>query len=222
MQRSKFSFVPGLFALALLVISGPASPAEESQDLLEDGLQGWSFYTEEGQTEIEEGWTLEEGVLKTPGLPLGYLITNKEFQDYTLQFDWQWGDEEGGNSGLLISAIPAQEGFNVWPLCLEVQLKSGSAGDFYFMGRNVGGTVTGEVTKHVGIPLVHAARQTGTEKPVGEWNTMRVESREGSLKVYVNDELVNEISDLKPTRGKIAFQAEEAPIHFRNISVTNH
>jgi hypothetical protein len=59
----------------------------------------------------------------------------------------------------------------------------------------------------------------GSEKPLGEWNTMVIEARGRGIKVWVNDDLVNEGSNATADRGRIALQAEGTEVEFRRIDI---
>ena len=58
-----------------------------------------------------------------------------------------------------------------------------------------------------------------SEKPLGEWNTMVIETRGRTLKVTVNGDLVNEGFDSTADRGRIAIQAEGAEVEFRRVQI---
>jgi hypothetical protein len=58
-----------------------------------------------------------------------------------------------------------------------------------------------------------------SEKPLGEWNTMIVEARGRTIKVWVNGDLVNEGFDATADRGRIALQAEGTEVEFRRIEI---
>ena len=60
----------------------------------------------------------------------------------------------------------------------------------------------------------------GSEKPAGQWNTMIVECVEDSIKVWVNDDLVNHGFDCTVTKGQIALQAEGSEVEFRKLMLT--
>jgi 3-keto-disaccharide hydrolase len=53
------------------------------------------------------------------------------------------------------------------------------------------------------------------EKPRGEWNLLEVESRDKTLRVWLNGIQVNEAHDVWPESGPILFQCEGAEITFR-------
>jgi hypothetical protein len=59
----------------------------------------------------------------------------------------------------------------------------------------------------------------GSEKPIGEWNTMIIEARDRAIKVWVNGDLVNEGSNGTADRGRIALQAEGAEVEFRRVDI---
>ena len=60
----------------------------------------------------------------------------------------------------------------------------------------------------------------GSEKPLGEWNTMVIECHGNTIKVWVNNNLVNEGYDCTASKGNIAVQAEGAEVAFRKIELT--
>jgi hypothetical protein len=60
----------------------------------------------------------------------------------------------------------------------------------------------------------------GSEKPLGEWNTMTVECVADTIKVWVNDVLVNYGTNCTATIGQIAVQAEGSEVEFRKLDLT--
>jgi hypothetical protein len=59
----------------------------------------------------------------------------------------------------------------------------------------------------------------GSEKPLGEWNTMVIEARARTVKVWVNGDLVNDGFNATADHGKIALQAEGTEVEFRRLSM---
>ena len=59
-----------------------------------------------------------------------------------------------------------------------------------------------------------------SEKPVGEWNHMTVECVANSIKVWVNNDLVNYGFNATASKGNIALQAEGSEVEFRKIILT--
>jgi hypothetical protein len=60
----------------------------------------------------------------------------------------------------------------------------------------------------------------GSEKPVGEWNSMIIECVGNAVKVWVNDVLVNFGFDCTANKGQIALQAEGSEVEFRKLELT--
>ncbi len=77
---------------------------EKSQGfrLLFDGTttNGWHSYLK-GDSVI--GWKVEDGILMTPGKTGADLVSNEEFENFELRFDWNV--EPKGNSGLIYKVI---------------------------------------------------------------------------------------------------------------------
>jgi hypothetical protein len=59
----------------------------------------------------------------------------------------------------------------------------------------------------------------GSEKPLGEWNSLIVEARGRSITVWLNGDLVNNGFDASVDAGKIALQAEGAEVEFRKVEI---
>ena len=60
----------------------------------------------------------------------------------------------------------------------------------------------------------------GSEKPLGEWNTMEIECKGDEIKVLVNGTLMNHGRKSTASSGKIALQAEGAEVEFRKVELT--
>jgi hypothetical protein len=54
----------------------------------------------------------------------------------------------------------------------------------------------------------------------GEWNTYVVVCVDGVIKLSVNGKFVNGISQASQKKGYICLESEGAPIHFRNLKIT--
>jgi hypothetical protein len=122
---------------------------------------------------------------------------------------WAWHPAKGaGNSGVLMRMVGED---NVWPRCVEAQLQSGNAGDFWNIDK-FPMKVDPARTKGRNTKKTHFA-----EFPIGEWNEYEIIVDGGAVVLNVNGELLNEARDVWATAGKIALQSEGAEIHFRNI-----
>ena len=113
------------------------------------------------------------------GKPAGYLLTKKnDYENYVLTLEWRW-PEKGGNNGVLVH-VTTPGALGVWPKCLEVQLGSGNAGDFWVIGT----TLDMPNIENRREDRRHLNLTDDSEKPLGEWNEMEVTCR--------GDELIRE------------------------------
>ncbi|MCP3915057.1 MAG: DUF1080 domain-containing protein [bacterium] len=206
---------------------GPATRVEPlAQEVaLFDGqhLDEWVLYTEADGKTREGLCRVEDDVLRIAGRPTGYLATRRWYRDYTLELEWRWPGERGGNSGVLVHTT-APLLFYGWPKSMEVQLQAGSAGDFWVIGDGVDIHVENEKERRAEPREgdLHTHRRIAnltddSEKPVGEWNAMRIECRADRVRVWVNGTLVNDGQGCTVTEGAIALQSEGTPIEFRGI-----
>jgi hypothetical protein len=60
----------------------------------------------------------------------------------------------------------------------------------------------------------------GSEKPLGEWNNIKIECLNTSVKVWLNGDLVNHGFDCTAQKGQIALQAEGAEVEFKTVVLT--
>ncbi|QTN31361.1 DUF1080 domain-containing protein [Akkermansiaceae bacterium] len=170
---------------------------------------GWEFSTPEGKA----AWSVKDGVLACSGEPIGYIRTEKEYENYSLTLEWRWqAGAEKANSGLLLH-ISTPNAAGPWPKCIESQLGQGNAGDIWTIGEKA-------VAKGVNKGGRWIRTADPAEKTPGEWNTMTVTCKGDSLTITVNGVTVNEATGLSAAKGAIGVQSEGSPIEFRNIVLT--
>lgn len=184
-------------------------------------LDGWSHVLV-GDVAKEKVWSVVDGVIVCRGEPVGFLQTEKSYQDYKLTFDWRWAPGgKPGNSGVLLRIAGKAETF--MPKCVEAQLKHGSAGDiwaFFGAGINTDGERAREVKANPQLgDFKGIAKIKDAEKAPGEWNHYEITVSGGNLTLKVNGELVNEATGLDVVSGPIGFQSEGGEIHFRKIQI---
>jgi hypothetical protein len=185
---------------------------ESSQIELWNGknFEGWEFFLDDSNVKPEDVWTVENGILHCAGVPNGYIRTVKRFQSYKLNVEWRW-TAEPGNSGVLLHA---QKPDKIWPVCIEGQLMSGNAGDFYL----IGGTTVNEQEDPKNRRIVKKAESS--ENSPGEWNHYEIYCIGDSISLTVNGILQNTAGGASVTSGHLAFQSEGKPIAFRKIVLT--
>ncbi len=176
---------------------------------------GWQRVLADPQVDVDDVWWVRGDAIHCKGEPFGYLRTEQRYSDYHLHVEWRW-PETPTNSGVLLHINGPDK---VWPECIEVQLKAGSAGDFVLMN-GTGLTVDGTDRKDTSKRFVVIPKKAATsEKPAGQWNSYDIHCKGGSIRCYVNGVLQNEGTNASPTAGYIGLQSEGSPIEFRNIYI---
>ena len=209
--------------LAVLLLTGMVSIgfANEGWKPLFDGqsFSGWTFEMKDDAAP-ESIWTIQDGIIDVYGknqVP-GVLRTVQTYTDYELEFEWRWPGVPG-NSGCLIHTSSPKE-ISIWPKSIEVQLRSGDAGDFWLIGESIEVNDSQIAKGKNGKPNRRRLNLTNdSEKPAGEWNTMRIVAKDSKIEVYVNDALVNKGWNSSVNAGAICLQAEKADVQFRNIRI---
>jgi hypothetical protein len=160
-------------------------------------------------------WTIEDGTItgrfdqSKPGA--GYLFTNEEFTDFTLDLDF-WVSK-GGNSGVFVrqplrafgtrgDERPAQRSTDG----VEVQID-------YNDPKNLTGAIYNRK---------NSTRLAGAED---RWNAYRIECRGPRVRVWVEGQLVNDYQPLPSPKGAIGLQIHGGKPHdhvvrFRNIRLS--
>jgi hypothetical protein len=204
-----------LCLLLLSGASGAALAADESPIQLFNGrdLSGWDIWVDDANANPADTWSVVNGVLRTHGKPNGYIKTRDSYRNYRLVVEWRW-PENPGNSGILMHITGEDK---VWPYCVEAQLYSGAAGDFWFMAGAKGKTEPGRVNPD---RAANTRKIVMAENPAGEWNRYEIIALEGTIVLEINGRLVNWALNAEPAEGLIGFQSEGAPIEFRRIELT--
>lgn len=205
----------------LAALAALAAPAARAAD---DGwvplfagpdLTGFAFHFGKDNTENKGTFTLNDGVVTCTGRPAGYMQTTKSYSRYVVEYEWAFKRPEGlkddkefgGNNGCLVH-IGEANALGVWPRSIEVQGMHKQAGLILPIPRNVKCKVTDD-------PQARAKAL----KPVGEWNTTRIEVDGGNMTISLNGTIVSTVADCELTAGPLGFQSEGAEIQFRNARI---
>jgi hypothetical protein len=212
-------FTLGIPAILLSTLAGCQQGVSEQRKkvMLWNGqdFSGWKLYVPDKNVNVNDIWSVRDGVVHCKGKPNGYMRTKSKYANYRLHLEWRWPDEPT-NSGVLLHASGTD---HVWPKCIECQLKTGSAGDFVLMG-GAGITVDGKNMQNVEKRFVLVPKkEKSNEKPAGQWNTYEIYCEKDTIRCYVNDVLQNEGAAATITAGWICLQSEGSPIEFRNIYI---
>ncbi len=215
-----------MIVATLVLLLQPAKPIQLFNG---KNLSGWHMDVPELDKNPEgaKPFIVRDGVLVSLGNPGGHLITDKSFKNYSLEVQYRFASK-AGNCGVLVHCSKPRSLYGMFPKSIEVQMQSGDAGDFWCIGENI------EVPdmekrrgpkENWGVDGNKARRiinlTDGAEKPLGEWNTMRIHCLRDRVKVWVNDILVNDGHNATAQKGQIAVQAEGVEVEFRKIELTN-
>jgi hypothetical protein len=192
-------------------------------------LSGWEadVPAKDKDPNLPASFVVRDGVLVSRGKPEGHLVTTAAFKDYRLVAEYRFPGK-GGNCGILVHASKPRALYKMFPQSIEVQMNSGDAGDFWCIqediqvkdmearrprkGNEKWGGAEGDARRILNLT-------DGSEKPLGEWNTMVVEARGRTIKVWVNGALVNDGFGATAESGRIAVQAEGTEVEFRKVEI---
>jgi Domain of Unknown Function (DUF1080) len=175
-------------------------------------LDGWKA------TGKMDQWTTEDGMIVCKGGGGGWLLTEKDYGNFEFRCQYRWS-KEGGNSGVALrtpdKGDPAYVG-------MEIQLIDDENWEKVNKFKLADYQHTGSIYD-VQPPKLQA------NKPIGEWNTVRIVCQGRKVTVEQNEkELVNANLDdykakfekhpgLKRETGKVGFQSYNIRVEFRNI-----
>jgi hypothetical protein len=169
---------------------------------------------------------VRNGMLVSLGTPQGHIITDKEYKDYRLDVEYRFAGEPG-NCGVLVFASTPRALYKMFPKSIEVQMMHENAGDFWCIVEDVevddmvarrGPKEEWGITEGKKRRILNLT--DGSEKPVGEWNHMKIECLKNEIKVWVNGDLVNHGYNATADNGQIALQAEGSEVEFRKVELT--
>ncbi|WP_442481739.1 3-keto-disaccharide hydrolase [Aeoliella sp. SH292] len=213
----------------LMLIAIPALAEEKSKPLFDGStLKGWhaDVPAMDDDKNAKSPFIVRDGNLVSLGTPGGHLITDDEFENYRLEVEYRFAGEPG-NCGVLVHASKPRRLYGMFPQSLEVQMMHENAGDFWCIGEDIevenmverrGPKETWGVDGDKNRRILNLT--DGSEKPLGEWNTMVIECVGDEVKVWVNGDLVNHGTKCTVSKGQISVQAEGSEVEFRKIDMT--
>ena len=191
-------------------------------------LKGWHVDVPamDKDKSVKSPFILRNGMLVSLGEPGGHLITDAIYKNYRLQVEYRFAGVPG-NCGVLLHASTPRALYGMFPKAIESQMMTQNAGDFWCIEENIEVTdmekrrgpkaewgVNGDKKRRI-VNLTD-----GSEKPVGQWNTMIVECVKNSIKVWVNGDVVNCGFNCTAQQGQIALQSEGSEVEFRKVELT--
>lgn len=177
-------------------------------------LNGWTIYVKDNAVSPEKFFYVNNGMIETIGIPMGYLRTKKEYSNYHLHVEWCY-PEKPTNSGVFVHTNGPDQ---IWPLHYQCQLKDGNAGDFIVNAAGEKTTVRDSIYAGTEkVKPIAAKIHPSNEKKAGKWNSYDITCKGSTVEVTVNGLIQNRAVNCSMTKGSIGLQAEGSKIQFRNI-----
>ena len=168
---------------------------------------------------------VKDDMIITTGKPTGYLRTDRQYENFILEFEWFHAPNPKGsvgNSGLFVwgDPIPAigtgyTRSIEVQVLVnLEVKNKYTSQGDLF----SIWGAKCKPDRPH---PLGWERCLPSENRAKGEyeWNHYKVVANNGVLKLHVNGKEVSGVSECHPRKGYLALESEGSECRFKNLKI---
>lgn len=222
MKKMFSSFIVGLMLLPHVLLA-------QSKNLFNGkDLTGWHADVPDmdKNAAVKSPFLVRNGMLVSLGDPGGHLISDAEYKNYRLEVEYRFAGKPG-NCGILVHASTPRALYGMFPKSIEAQLMHDNAGDFWCIVEDIQvpdmekrrgprekwGTTEDKLRRNMNLT-------DGAEKPVGEWNNVKIECLNDVIKVWVNDILVNYGFDCTAQEGQIALQSEGSEVEFRKVVLT--
>lgn len=213
--------VLGYITLALIVLPFTCSVLRAAD---EDGfsplfngknLNGWVLVNTPPET-----WSVEDGLLKCTGKPIGEIRTDRMYQNFVLEVEWRHMVPKG-NAGIFVWAdditskgVPFHRG-------IEVQVLENA------YGQSQHHTTHGDIFPIHGATMTPVNGRGGSRafpteersNPSPEWNHYRIECHDGNISLAVNGKVVTRGTDSSPRKGYICIESEGGVVHYRNMKI---
>ena len=187
--------------------------------LLGTDLGNWLCRLDGKEQNPSSHWTLKNRVLTYAGRDEGdngFLLATNTFSNYTFLLEYRWPDDDGKDEGSFDSGIYV--GITqckwTWPKGVEIQLRSGDAGDFYFPG-GFKAEINGKAPEGIHGPKF----EKSSEHKHGRWNRMEVRVTDSEVEVELNGVFQNRCTGDFSTPTRVGFQMSESRIEFRRLIV---
>ncbi|MBK7873309.1 MAG: DUF1080 domain-containing protein [Saprospiraceae bacterium] len=215
-----------ILVATLLSCKSTSSLSSKSQSLFNGkDLSGWHVDVPEMDNNANaiNPFIMRNGMLVSLGTPGGHLITDKIYQNYRLEIEYRFAGKPG-NCGVLVHASTPRALYKMFPKSLEVQMMHENAGDFWCIVEDItvpdmekrrGPKENWGITEGKERRIINLT--DGSEKPLGEWNSMTIECVGNAIKVWVNGDLVNYGTNCTTDKAQIAVQAEGSEVEFRKL-----
>ena len=166
-------------------------------------------------------WKVEKGELITSGTPYGLLRSDKQYENFEIEFEWMHiNTKEVGNSGFFVWCDGLPQVGGPYTRGIEVQVLVNYPDVGWATNQGDVFSVSGAKCKPDRPHPKGYERCLPSEnrcKGGGEWNTYKVIANDGVIKLHVNGKEVSGVSGCTPRKGYLAFESEGAECHYRNM-----
>ena len=170
-------------------------------------------------------WKVKDGVVVTSGFPIGFLRTDKQYENFELEMEWMHvNTKDVGNSGLFVWADAVPQVGGPFTRGFEVQVLVNYPKNDWATNHGDVFSVSGAFCKpdrphptRKGMQRCLPSEERA--KGGGEWNHYKVIGKDGAIKLHVNGKEVSGVSECNPRKGYLALEAEGAECHFRNVKI---
>ncbi|HEV3060389.1 MAG TPA: family 16 glycoside hydrolase [Vicinamibacterales bacterium] len=169
-----------------------------------------------GRAEAGQAFAVRDGVLVGSGKEHGFMYTEGRYKNFTLRLDYlsekpaDWDADDiyyYANTGYHLFLM--DENLFVWPKSMTL------AGE----QRDVLKPIPLGGTKLKASTWDNEARLR-VVRPLGEWNSIEIQSKDGDLKAFLNDTLISTVTQHEYTQpGHIGIQMQGYPARWRNIRI---
>lgn len=208
-----------------------ALSAKEKSDgwkLLFDGktMTGWRNYQSD---KVTDRWKVSNGELyldKSVTAGTGDIMTNDEFENYELAIEWKISP--CGNSGIIFNVVEDEKFKNTYNSGPEMQVLDNTCHPDAKIAKHRAGDL---------YDLIAVSKET--VKPAGEWNQVRIVSKNSKMEFWLNGTKVVDFTMHTPEwknmvanskfktmpgfgeskKGHIALQDHGDAVWFRNIKI---
>jgi len=218
----KFVLLSSLFVALVTFAAEPTKVAPKEKDgfvpmFNGKDLTGWVNANTHSTT-----FTVKDGMIVTNGKPMGFLRTEKQYENFEMEFEWfHVNKKDVGNSGLFVWGDPLPAIGTVYTRGIEVQVLvnyetdwATSHGDIF----SIWGAKCKPDREHP-KKMERCLPSERVCKGGGEWNHYRVVANDGKIKLSVNGKEVSGVSESNPRKGYLALESEGAETHFKNLKI---
>jgi hypothetical protein len=168
---------------------------------------------------------VKENMIITTGKPTGYLRTDKQYENFILEFEWFHAPSPKGsvgNSGLFVWGDPIPAKGTGYTRSIEVQVLVNlekkdaytSQGDLF----SIWGAKCKPDRPHP-MGWERCLPSENRTKGEYEWNHYKVIGNNGVLKLHVNGKEVSGVYECNPRKGYLALESEGSECRFKNLKI---